>query len=153
MATLPASGVFDTTTSLTKSVAKQKIYRAEMTYDLRTSGDYLTAVIANADVINLLTIPKNTVILGAALKIVTAGTKDATTFTLQLRHGTTALGAALDATTGNGVAFGGAATYNCPQSVGTSDVTLNLVAAVSGGNAVTTANPVVKITLFLADID
>ena len=150
MATLPS-----TTTDLSSNSAvptvlgAKRVFTVEQTFDLST---LLSAVIANADVVNLLTLPANTMILAAGLKIVTAGTKDATTFTLQLRHGTTALSVALDATTINGYANGGATTYALPATVGTSAVHLNLVAVVSGGNAVSTLNPVVKVCVVCVDM-
>lgn len=148
MATLPATGVLVADAIVPRSQGTKPPFTIERTFNLAT---LLSAVIANADVVNLFELPANYVVLASALKTSTAGTKDATTFTLQLRYGTTNLSAALDATAA-GFAVGGNGTYNHPLSVGTSAVKVNLVAVVSGGNALVTANPTVKVKLVVADM-
>jgi len=148
MATLPSA-----TSALTTEVAKagakgKKVFVIEREFDLDA---LLDAVIANGDIINLLKIPANHAILCTSQEVLTPGTDDATTFTLQLRFGTTAIGAALSAVA-TGIAIGGATTYALPITVGTSDTYLNLVAVVSGGNAVVTKNPKVRVQVVLVDM-
>jgi len=147
MANLPASGYLVADKIVKRDVGAKLPYSIEREFDLAT---LLAAVIADADVVNLFQLPAEHVIVATALETLTAGTKDATTFTLQLRVGTTALGAALDATAA-GKAIGGNATYNMPL-VSAAAATVNLVAAVSGGNALVTANPVVRIKLLVCDM-
>lgn len=149
MATLPSASSALVTDAVKKRAQGKSVFVVEREFDLRT---LLSSVIANADVINLFQIPANHSILASALQIKTPGTKDATTFTLQLRFGTTAIGAALDATTDEGIAVGGSATYGLPITVGTSAVYCNLVAAVSGGNALVTLNPKVRVQLVLCNM-
>lgn len=148
MATLP-SATSALTTEVANCAAKgKKVFVVEREFDL---NELLDAVIANGDVINLLKIPKNHTIFATALEVLTIGTDDATTFTLQLRFGSTAIGAALSAVA-EGLAIGGATTYALPITVGTSDTYLNLVAVVSGGNAVVTKNPKVRVQVVLCDM-
>jgi hypothetical protein len=149
MATLPSTTTALGSEALVKKVQGKAPFVVEQEFDLDA---LLDAVIANADVINLLQIPANHVILAAALQVKTPGTKDATTFTLQPRFATSAIGAALDATTDEGITVGGATTYALPITVGTSAAYLNLVAVVSGGNAVATKNPKVRVQLVLVDM-
>lgn len=148
MATLPATGVLAADKINPRAFGSKVPYAIEREFNLAT---LLAAVIANADVINLFELPAEHVIIASAQEVVTAGTKDATTFTLQLRVGTTALGAALDVTTGAGKAIGGNATYNLPL-VSAAAANVNLVAVVSGGNAVSTLNPVVRVKLLVCDM-
>lgn len=149
MATLPsASSALFSGTAKRKAQGKAP-FVVEHEFDL---NELLDAVIANADVVNLFQIPANHMVIGSAQQVKTAGTKDATTFTLQLRFGTTAIGAALDATTDEGIAVGGATTYALPITVGTSAVYCNLVAVVSGGNALVTKNPKVRVQLILCNM-
>lgn len=108
-------------------------------------------MIANGDVVASFEIPKNHTVFASAQEVLVPGTKDATTFTLQLRFGSTAIGAALSAVA-EGLAIGGATTYALPITVGTSDTYLNLVAVVSGGNAVVTKNPKVRVQVVLCDM-
>lgn len=149
MATLPSSSSALSTVSAKRRAQGKAPFVVEHEFDL---NELLDAVIANADVINLFQIPANHMVLGSAQQVKTAGTKDATTFTLQLRFGTTAIGAALDATTDEGIAVGGATTYALPITVGTSAVYCNLVAVVSGGNALATLNPKVRVQLILCNM-
>lgn len=149
MATLPSANSALSAEIVKAKAQGKKVFVLEREFDLDA---LLDAVIANADVINLLELPANHVILAAAQQVKTPGTKDATTFTLQLRFGTTAIGAALDATTDEGIAVGGAATYNLPATVGASATYLNLVAVVSGGNALVTKNPKVRVQLVLCNM-
>ena len=149
MATLPSAASALSAEAVKRAAKGPAPFVVEREFDLHT---LLAAVIANADVVNLLQLPENHMILAASQKVTGAGTKDATTFTLQLRFGTTAIGAALDATTLNGIACGGAATYSIPITVGTSAAYLNLVAVVSGGNAVVTKNPKVRVQVVLVDM-
>lgn len=149
MATLPSGS-----SALSAVVAKaraqgKKVFVLEQEFDLDA---LLDAVIANADVVNLLQLPANHVVLATAQQVKTPGTKDATTFTLQLCFGSTAIGAALDATTDEGIAIGGATTYALPITVGTSATYLNLVAVVSGGNALVTKNPKIRVQLVLCNM-
>lgn len=147
MATLPASGVLVADKIVNRQVGQKGPFSIEREFDLAT---LLDAVLANADVVNLFQLPAEHVIIAAAQEVLTVGTKDATTFTLQLRVGTTALSAALNSTA-LGKAIGGNATYNLPL-VSAAAANINLVAVVSGGNAVTTANPKVRIKLLVCDM-
>jgi len=119
----------------------------EKTFDLDT---LLSAKIANADIINLFTLPANHVILATRIKIMVANVGAGGTSTLKLRFGTTDIGATADMLTVNTVATGGAATTNLPLNVGTSDVLVNLVAAVGSGT--TTTNPTVLVKMLVCDM-
>ena len=148
MATFPTTGVDSASAFVPRSQGVDNVFVYEETFDLNTLR---AAVLANADVCNLIQRPANHGIIMASLKIVTEGTKDATTFTLQLRDGTTALTAALDGTTANGIAIGGVATYSLPLAL-TTAANINLVVVCSGGNAVVTKNPKVKVKLVCVDM-
>lgn len=147
MASHPASGVLVADSIGPRSQGCKLPYAIERDFDL---ADLLSAVLADTDVVNLFQLPANHLIVGAALQTITAGTKDATTFTCQLRVGTTALAAALDATAA-GIAIGGNATYNLPL-VSAAAANINLLVAVAGGNAVATANPKVRVKLLVCDM-
>lgn len=148
MANLPASGVLVADGIHARSQGVKGVFVVEREFDL---SDLLDAVLANADVVNLFTLPENHIVIGAALEIITAGTDDATTFTLQLRNSTTALCAALSAVA-TGIAIGGDATYAMPL-VCTTAAAINLVVVCSGGNAVVTLNPKVRVKLILCQMD
>lgn len=141
MATLPTTGSL-TTETLVSTFAGKKPFSIQRKFNLST---LLAAVVANADVVNLLNIPAKTNILSGVVEIVTAGTKDATTFTVKLRLDTTDLSAALDATA-TGIA--GGTTPLLAAAAGK----INLVVACSGGNAVVTKNPVVMVTLTCVNV-
>lgn len=150
MATVPSTTTYySEATMAPRSQGKDIPFIYEEEFDLDA---LYSTVLANADVVNLIALPANYVILASSLKIVTAGTKNATTFTLQLREATTALSAALDATTANGRATGGNATYNHPLSIGTSAVAIDCVVVCSGGSALVTKNPKIKVKLLLIDM-
>ncbi len=150
MATYPSTTSAYDSGSAVAQVSAKKVFVIERTFDLNA---LLSSAIANADIINFFQLPANTMIMGSAFQVKTPGTKDATTFTLQLRFGTTAIGAALDMTTDEGIAVGGATTYSLPITVGTSAVYCNAVAVVSGGNALSTKNPRVRVQLICCDMD
>lgn len=138
MATLPASGTLDSTKNIGGGVKAVKTI--VKTYDLST---LLAAVLANADVVNLFGLNAGDIVIGNAVEVIGAGTKDATTFTVQLRAGTTAIGAALDAT-----ALG--ATPGTANVALTAAANINLLVAIAGGNVLATKNPTVKVTLVVA---
>ena len=150
MATFPASGVLVSDSIVPRSQGAFNTYEIKRQFDLTS---LLAALIANADVDNLFNLPANFVILAASLSVVTPGTKNATAFTLQLRLGATALTAALDVTAAAGTAaVGGNATYNMPLAVGGAAAAINLLAAVTGGAALATLNPVVQVKLVVSDM-
>lgn len=149
MATYPTTGVESVGAFVPRAQGLDNVFVYEELFDL---SDLIPVVIANADIINLISLPANHVILATSLHVDVAGTKDASTFTLQLRHGTTAIGPAVDVTTDEGYGHGGATTYALPASPGASAVTVNLVAVVSGGNAVATLNPKVKVKMLVCDM-
>lgn len=130
-----------------KSQAPQP-FMIEEEFDLDT---LITGKIANADIVNLFTLPANTTILATWIKITRANVGAGGTSTLKLRIGTTDIGATADMLTVNTVATGGAATVNLPLNNGTSDTLVNLVAAVGSGT--TTANPKVKVSMLCAKMD
>lgn len=137
-------------TLLSAGVVKPKYAEASRVFTIKSDFNLasLAAVLANGDDASLLTLPAKTVVLAATLEVLTAGTKDATTFTLQLRAGTTAIGPALSAVA-TGIAVSSASEG---AFVSASDATINVLAAVSGGNALVTANPKVRVTLFCAAV-
>jgi len=122
-------------------------FMIEKTFDLDT---LLSAKIANADIINLFTLPANHVILATRIKIMVANVGAGGTSTLKLRFGTTDVSATADMLTINTVATGGSATTALPLNVGTSDVLVNLVAAVGSGT--TTTNPTVLVKMLVCDM-
>lgn len=150
MATYPATGVESANAFVPRSQGVDNVFTYEEEFDL---SDLISAAIVNADVVNLIQRPANHMVVGASLKIVTAATMTGTspTFTLQLRDGTTALGAALTAVTENGIAIGGSATYNMPLAL-TTAANINVVAAIGGTTPVVTLNPKIKVKLVCVDM-
>lgn len=152
MSTYPSSSTYYEEGSAIPKAACKLPFMIEQEYDLDAlvlDGTGAKQVLANADVVNLFSLPANHVILSASLECVTVGTVASSTLTLQLREGTTALSAALDMLTASGHAVGGNATYNMPLSIGTSAVAINLLAAVG---ATVTKNPKVKVKLLVVDM-
>ena len=147
MAAYPsASTAVSTEAVVARSQANQP-FMIEKTFDLDT---LLSAKIANADIINLFTLPANHVILATRIKITVANVGAGGTSTLKLRFGTTDVSATADMLTVNTVATGGSATTALPLNVGTSDVLVNLVAAVGSGT--TTTNPTVLVKMLVCDM-
>lgn len=130
-----------------KSQAPQP-FMIEEEFDLDT---LISGKIANADIVNLFTLPANHTILATWIKITRANVGAGGTSTLKLRIGTTDIGATADMLTVNTVATGGGATVSLPLNNGTSDTLVNLVAAVGSGT--TTANPKVKVAMLVAKMD
>lgn len=149
MATYPSSSSAYDAGSAVPQVSAKKVFVIDRTFDLNS---LLSTAIANADIVNFFQLPANTMIMGTAFQTKTPGTKDASTFTLQLRFGTTAIGGAVDVTTDEAISVGGATTYALPITVGTSAVYCNAVAVVSGGNAVSTKNPQVRVQLICCNM-
>lgn len=113
----------------------------EETFDLDT---LVTSKIANADIVNLFTLPANFTVLATYLKTTVITVGGTGTCTLKLRFGTTDIGAATDILT-LATGTGGSATVALPLNVGTSAVLCNVVAAIGGGT--TTTNPTIKVTV------
>lgn len=147
MATYPTTGVESVGAFVPMAQGRDNVFVYEETFDL---SELIPVVIANADIINLITLPASYAILATSLETVTAGTDDATTFTLQLRYTTTAIGPAVSCVA-EGIGLGGATTYSLPAVPGAA-VAINLVAVVSGGNAVALTNPVVKVKMLVCDM-
>lgn len=122
-------------------------YFIERDYDLDT---LISGKLANSDIVNLFTLPANTVILATRIKITEVNVGAGGTSTLKLRFGTTDISATADMLTDNTVATGGSATTALPLNVGTSDVKVNLVAAVGSGT--TTTNPTVQVRMLVCDM-
>lgn len=143
MATYPTSGTLDSTAAIASGV--QSVKTIVQTFDL---SKLVSSVIANSDVINLMTIPAKTQVLAASLEVVTAGTQSGGgTSTSTLRIATTALTAALS-NLATGVVSGGASgVLNSYMDAG--DQTLNVLIAIATGT--TTKNPVLKVKLVVVD--
>lgn len=138
------------TASPATGVAKSQaagVSKIKRTFNLDT---LITGKLANADIVNLFSIPAGTVILATRIKIDVANTGAGGTSTLKLRIGTTDIGATADMLTAGTVATGGGATVSLPLSVGTAAVLVNLVAAVGSGT--TTVNPTVTVSLLISDM-
>jgi len=121
-------------------------YSIEREFDLDT---LVATKLANADIVNLFTLPANTVILATLIKTTTITVGGTGTCTAKLRFTTTDIGAATDIlTTATGT--GGSATTALPLNVGTSAVLCNLVFAIGGGT--TTTNPTIKVRMLVCDM-
>jgi len=105
--------------------------------------------VANADIVNLFTLPANTVILATLIKTTTIAVGCSSTCTAKLRFTTTDIGATCDILT-KATAVGGNATVALPLNVGTSDVLVNLVFAIGGGT--TTTNPTISVQMLVCDM-
>jgi len=104
----------------------------------------LDSVLVNDDVVNLFTLPANTMVTDAVLEVTGAGTSATTgTQTVKLRVGTTDITAAL-----NGKATG--ITHSTAKYVGATDATVNVIAAVA--TDVVTLNPTIRVTLICVNI-
>lgn len=138
----------DTTVSaVARSQGNAVPFKIEREFDLDT---LITGKLANADIVNLFTLPANHVILATWIKVTRVAVGCTATSTVKLRFTTTDIGATADILTVNTVAVGGNATVSLPLNVGTSDVLVNLVAAIGGGT--TTANPKVKVGMLVCDM-
>lgn len=149
MAAIPyptSTTVLDSLTAAAPASGK-KPYVIEKTFDLNT---LLSAKLLTTDLVNLFTLPANTVIMTAALKVIAACVGAGGTSTLTLRHGTTNVTAAADMLTAGTVAFGGATTTALPANVGAAAVLVNVVCAVGSGTI--TTNPTIRVTLVCLDI-
>ena len=113
----------------------------EKTFDLDT---LLSAKLANADIVNLFTLPAGFCVLATRLATTVASVGGTSTCTLTLRFGTTNIGAATNILA-EAVGTGGNATVSLPLTVGTSDVLCNVVCALGGGT--TTLNPTIHVTV------
>lgn len=109
----------------------------------------MAAKVANADIVNLFTLPANTVILATLIKTTTIAVGCSSTCTAKLRFTTTDVGATADILT-KATAIGGNATVALPLNVGTADVLVNLVFAIGGG--VTTTNPTISVQMLVCDM-
>jgi len=147
MAAYPSTTTAVSTEAVVARSQANQPFMIEKTFDLDT---LLSAKIANADIINLFTLPANHVILATRIKIMVANVGAGGTSTLKLRFGTTDISATADMLTVNTVAVGGNATVLLPLGVGTSDVLVNLVAAVGSGT--TTTNPTVLVKMLVCDM-
>ena len=135
-----------TAPAVVPSAGGAKLIFIEKTFDLDA---LITGKIANADIINLMTLPANFVVLATKLTTTVINVGAGGTSTLKLRFGTTDIGAATDMLTA-ATGVGGNATVLLPLSVGTSAVLLNVVAAVGSGT--TTRNPTIKVTVVGVDM-
>lgn len=141
-----------TTTTVLSTTAAKRAYGVaepfviEETFDLDT---LISAKVANADIVNLFTLPANHVILATRIKTTVISVGGTSTCTAKLRIGTTDIGAATDILT-TAAGTGGSATVALPLNVGTSDVLVNLVIALGGGT--TTKNPTIKVTMLVCDM-
>ena len=141
-----------TTTTLSEQTAKPVAYGAPTVYTIEKTFDLdalMDDKVANADIVNLFTLPANTVILATRLETVVASVGGTGTCTAKLRFGTTDIGAATNILAA-AVGVGGNATVNLPLAVGTSDVLVNAVIALGGGT--TTTNPTIKATLLVCQM-
>jgi len=140
--------VIDSTQSaVAKSQGAAIPFVIEREYDLDT---LITGKLANADIVNLFTLPANHVVLATWIKITEIAVGCSSTCTLKLRFGTTDIGATADILTDNTVATGGSATVALPLNNGTSATLVNLVAAIGGGT--TTTNPTVQVRLLVCNM-
>lgn len=104
----------------------------------------LDDVLVDADVVNLFTLPANTLVTDAILEVTGAGTSATTgTQTVKLRVGTTDITAAL-----NGKATG--LTHSTAKYTGAAEATVNVIAAVA--TDVVTKNPTIRVTLICVNI-
>jgi len=121
-------------------------YLIRQTFNLDT---LMSAKVANADIVNLFTLPANTVILATSIKTSVIAVGCSSTCTAKLRFTTTDIGATADILT-KATGVGGNATVALPLNVGTSDVLVNLVFAIGGGT--TTTNPTIAVDMLVCDM-
>lgn len=148
MAAYPSTTTAISTRGIVAKSQAAQPFTIEEEFDLDT---LISGKIANADIINLFTLPANHTILATWIKITRANVGAGGTSTLKLRIGTTDIGATADMLTVNTVATGGSATVALPLNNGTSATLVNLVAAVGSGT--TTANPKVKVSMLVCKMD
>jgi hypothetical protein len=125
----------------------QQLVVIEKTFDLDA---LLSAKVANADIVNLMTLPANFCVIATLIKTTVIAVGCSGTCTAKLRHGTTDIGATADILT-TATATGGGATVSLPLNVGTSSALLNLVFAIGAGT--TTTNPTIKVTIVGIDMN
>jgi hypothetical protein len=115
-----------------------------------TLDTLITGKVANSDIVNLFTLPANTVVLATLIKTTVIAVGCSSTCTAKLRFGTTDIGAATDILT-KAIGTGGSATVALPLTNGTADNIVNLVFAIGGGT--TTINPTIAIQMLVCDMD
>lgn len=118
----------------------------ERTFDLDA---LLATKVANADIVNLFSLPANHTILATLIKTDVVAVGCSSTCTAKLRIGTTDIGAAtsiLSTATGTG----GGATVSLPLNNGTSATLVNLVFAIGAGT--TTTNPTITVRMLVCDM-
>jgi len=143
MSTYPTAGTLDSTAAIASGV--QNVKTIVQTFDLSA---LVGTVIADADVINLMTIPAKTQVLSASLEVTSAGTQSGGgTSTSILRIATTALTAALSNLATGVVSGGTSGVLN--SYINAADQVLNVVIAVATGT--TTKNPTIKVKLVVVD--
>lgn len=146
MSAYPSTTTALATESIVARSQEAQPFKIVKTFDLDT---LLSAKLANADIVNLFTLPANTVILATRIKTTVITVGGTGTCTAKLRIGTTDIGAATNIlTTATGT--GGGATVSLPLNNGTADTLVNLVIALGGGT--TTVNPTIEVHMLVCNM-